>query len=124
MEIADQRPVVGKSDVGDHERVDLDAELAGARALVAPYLDPPEPPATMSFPHGRYTPAIAEQARAAGYELIFTSDPTINPIADKPDWLLGRIGFEQPGIVDANGHGRADKVALLLFRKPERLLAV
>jgi peptidoglycan/xylan/chitin deacetylase (PgdA/CDA1 family) len=102
---------------------DLDAELAGARAQVAPFLAPPNPPLTMSFPHGRYTPAIAEHARAAGYELIFTSDPAINSVAERPGWLLGRIGFEQSGIVDRDGRFRADKLALLLFRKPQRLLA-
>ena len=112
----------GKTHTPMTRAADLDSELAGARAQVAPCLDPPEPPTTMSFPHGRYTPAIAERAREAGYELIFTSDPIINPVADKPDWLLGRIGFEQPGIVDGDGRFRADKLALLLFRKPQRLL--
>ncbi|MGB0133861.1 polysaccharide deacetylase family protein [Dokdonella sp.] len=100
----------------------LDAELAGARAQVAPYLDPSEPPATMSFPHGRYTPEIAERAHQSGYQLVFTSDPVINPIADRPGWLLGRVGFEQPGIVGKGGGFRADKLALLLFRKQSRLL--
>ena len=101
---------------------DLDAELGAARGQVAPHLEPATPPVTMSFPHGRYTPAIAARAREAGYELIFTSDPTINPVQDKPDWLLGRIGFEQSGIVDRAGCFRADLLALLLFRKPQRLL--
>ena len=76
----------------------------------------------MSFPHGRYTPTIAACAQEAGYELIFTSDPTINPVKGKPDWLLGRIGFEQSGIVDRAGRFRADLLALLLFRKPRRQL--
>jgi peptidoglycan/xylan/chitin deacetylase (PgdA/CDA1 family) len=96
---------------------DLGAELGGARAAVAAHLDGGQPPLTMSFPHGRYDQPIAERAHAAGYELVFTSDPTINPIDPKPDWLLGRIGFEQSGIVDREGHFRADKLALLLFRK-------
>lgn len=134
MVLADELGVLERGDVaiGLHGKThapmtrvaDLDSELAGARALVAPYLEPSEPPTTMSFPHGRYTAVIAERARESGYELIFTSDPTINPVVDKPDWLLGRIGFEQAGIVDANGHFRADKLALLLFRKPQRLLSV
>ena len=112
----------GKTHTPLTRAADLDAELAGARDQVAPHLDPAESPTTMSFPHGRYTPAIAERARQAGYELVFTSDPTINPVADRPDWLLGRIGFEQPGIVDKDGGFRADKLALLLFRKPRQLL--
>jgi peptidoglycan/xylan/chitin deacetylase (PgdA/CDA1 family) len=112
----------GKTHTPMTRAAQLDDELAGAREQVAPYLDPAEPPLTMSFPHGRYTSAIAGRAREAGYELIFTSDPTINPVEDKPDWLLGRIGFEQSGIVDREGQFRADKLALLLFRKPRRLL--
>jgi peptidoglycan/xylan/chitin deacetylase (PgdA/CDA1 family) len=113
----------GKTHTPMTRAINLDAELAGARNQIAPLLAPPNPPRTMSFPHGRYTPEIAEHARAAGYELIFTSDPAINPVADRPGSLLGRIGFEQSGIVDRNGRFRADKLALLLFRKPQRLLA-
>lgn len=112
----------GKTHTPMTRAADLDAELAGARALVAPFLGSGEAPTTMSFPHGRYTPAIAKRALEAGYELVFTSDPTINPVADRPDWLLGRIGFEQAGIVERNGRFRPDRLALLLFRKPQRLL--
>lgn len=113
----------GKTHTPMTRAADLDAELAGARTDVAPHLDPPLAPLTMSFPHGRYTPAIAEQARGSGYQLVFTSDPIINPVADRPGWLLGRLGFEQSGIVDASGRFRADLLALLLFRKPQRVLA-
>lgn len=102
---------------------DLDAELGGARAEIAARLAAATAPVTMSFPHGRYTPAIAERAREAGYQLVFTSDPTLNPVDTRPDWLLGRVGFEQAGIVDDAGRFRADKLALLLFRKPQRRLA-
>lgn len=113
----------GKTHTPMTRATNLDAELAGARKAVAPHLVPALPPPTMSFPHGRYTPAIAEQARQAGYELVFTSDPTLNPTRDKPGWLLGRVGFEQSGIVDRVGRFRADLLALLLFRKPQRVLA-
>jgi peptidoglycan/xylan/chitin deacetylase (PgdA/CDA1 family) len=113
----------GKTHTPMTRAVDLDAELAGARHLVAAHLPSAAPPLTMSFPHGRYTPAIAARARDAGYELAFTSDPVINPVNGKPDWLLGRIGFEQTGIVDRSGRFRADLLALLLFRKPRRRLA-
>lgn len=113
----------GKTHTPLTRAADLDAELAGARRAVASHLARNEPPVTMSFPHGRYTPAIAEQARSAGYELVFTSDPTINPLDAGPDWLLGRIGFEQSGIVDRGGRFRSDRLALLLFRKPQRRLA-
>ncbi len=102
---------------------DLDAELGGARADVAAHLDGGRAPTTMSFPHGRYDAAIARRAREAGYELVFTSDPILNPLDPQPGWLLGRVGFEQSGIVDARGAFRADLLALLLFRKPVRRLA-
>ncbi|HNR91631.1 MAG TPA: polysaccharide deacetylase family protein [Dokdonella sp.] len=95
---------------------DLDAELGGARRAVAPHLSDGRAPVTMSFPHGRYDAAIAARAREAGYELVFTSDPVLNPTDPQPGWLLGRVGFEQAGIVDARGRFRADHLALLLFR--------
>lgn len=96
---------------------DLNAELSGARQEVAAYLERGEPPVTMSFPHGRHDAKIANQAHEAGYELIFTSEPILNPTDPKPGWLLGRVGFEQDGIVDASGRFSAEKLALLLFRK-------
>lgn len=102
---------------------DLDAELGGARAEVAVHLEGGRAPTTMSFPHGRYDAAIARRAHDAGYELVFTSDPVINPIDPQPGWLLGRIGFEQSGIVGSQGGFRADLLALLLFRKPHDRLA-
>lgn len=113
----------GKTHAPMTRAADLDAELAGARNEIAPHLETAKPPSTMSFPHGRYTPAIAEQARSAGYELVFTSDPVINPLDAGPGWLLGRIGFEQSGIADRGDRFRPDKLALLLFRKPQRRLA-
>lgn len=113
----------GKTHTPMTRAADLDAELAGARNEIARHLEPAMPPSTMSFPHGRYTPAIAEQARSAGYELVFTSDPIVNPLDAGPGWLLGRIGFEQSGIVDRDGRFRPEKLALLLFRKPQRMLA-
>lgn len=113
----------GKTHTPMTRATNLDAELAGARKDVAAHLDPPNAPQTMSFPHGRYTPAIADRAREAGYELVFTSDPALNPVNGRPGWLLGRVGFEQSGIVDRDGNFRADLLALLLFRKPLRMLA-
>lgn len=97
---------------------DLDAELGGARLEVGAQLDSGTPPVTMSFPHGRYDASIAARAHASGYELVFTSDPTLNAIDPAPHWLLGRVGFEQSAIVDDDENFRADKLALLLFRKP------
>jgi peptidoglycan/xylan/chitin deacetylase (PgdA/CDA1 family) len=114
--------VHGKTHTPMTRAQDLDAELGGARAQVGSHLDGGRAPTTMSFPHGRYDAAIAQRAHEAGYELVFTSDPVLNPIDPQPGWLLGRVGFEQSGIVDAHGQFRAELLALLLFRKPSRRL--
>ncbi|MFT3954851.1 MAG: polysaccharide deacetylase family protein [Piscinibacter sp.] len=102
---------------------DLDAELAGARADMAARLPQRDPPATMSFPHGRFDAPIAQRAREAGYELVFTSVPVVNPTAGKVGWLLGRLGFENGTVSDRQGRFRPDLLALYLFRRPGRVLA-
>ncbi len=102
---------------------DLDAELSGARAEMAARLRESAPPATMSFPHGRYDERIAGKARQAGFELVFTSVPVVNPVRSTVGWLLGRLGFEADAVTDAAGRFRPDRLALYLFRRPHRLLA-
>lgn len=103
---------------------DVDAELGGARAELARHLGQPLAGAeSMSFPHGAHTPEIAERARQAGYELVFTSVPVLNPVAPRPGWLLGRTGFETDTVVDAKGRFRPDWLALYLFRRQTRRLA-
>lgn len=101
---------------------DLDAELGGARAEMAALMPHRPAPVTMSFPHGRFDAAIAERARGAGYELVFTSVPVVNRTDSKLDWLLGRLGFETDAVVDRSGRFRPDLLALYLFRRPQRLL--
>lgn len=121
----------GGVDIGLHGKTheplprvdDLDAELGGARAQVAARLPAAAAPSTMSFPHGRYDADIARRAQAAGYELVFTSVPVLNPAGPAPGWLLGRLGFETGAVADANGGFRPDRLALYLFRRPQRLLA-
>jgi peptidoglycan/xylan/chitin deacetylase (PgdA/CDA1 family) len=114
--------VHGKTHTPMTRATDLDAELGGARVEVGAHLDGGRAPQTMSFPHGRYDAPIAERAHASGYELVFTSDPILNPVDPQPGWLLGRVGFEQSGIVDTQGNFRDDKLAMLLFRKSIRRL--
>ncbi len=118
----------GKSHVAMTRAEDLANELGGAREAMATMLAPPEglasdACATMSFPHGAFDDSIAAQAREAGYELLFTSVPVLNPVGDKPSWLLGRTGYETDTIADRDGTFRPDLLAWYLFRRDTRRLA-
>ncbi len=113
----------GKTHTPMTHAADIDAELGGARADLARHLGQPGPTAeSMSFPHGSHNAEIAERARQAGYELVFTSVPVLNPVAPRLGWLLGRTGFETDTVVDARGRFRPDWLALYLFRRQSRLL--
>lgn len=118
----------GKSHVAMTRADDLANELGGAREAMARMLVSPEglasdACATMSFPHGAFDDVIAAQAREAGYELLFTSVPVLNPVAGKPSWLLGRTGYETDTIADRNGVFRPELLAWYLFRRDVRRLA-
>ncbi|MDR6840303.1 polysaccharide deacetylase family protein [Pseudoxanthomonas sacheonensis] len=114
----------GKTHTPMTAAADLDAELAGAREELARHLGQSAPTAeSMSFPHGAHTPEIAERARQAGYELVFTSVPVLNSVAPQPSWLLGRTGYETDAVVDTKGRFRPDWLALYLFRRETRRLA-
>lgn len=115
--------VHGKTHAPMPQVEDLDAELAAARHIVGDHLGSGQAPVTMSYPHGRYDDRVLARTRAAGYELAFTSHPVMNAIDARPPWLLGRLGFEQSGIVDGGGRFRPDWLALYLFRAPLRRLA-
>lgn len=114
--------VHGKTHTPMPRAEDLDAELAAARAIVGRHLEA-APPATMSYPHGRYDDAVLARTREAGYDLAFTSDPVMNEVDGRPSWLLGRLGFEQSRVSDPRGRFRPDWLALYLFRAPTRRLA-
>ena len=101
----------------------MSSQPSPARRIVGEHLRSDAPP-TMSYPHGRYDNTVLARTQAAGYELAFTSNPVMNLVDDTPSWLLGRLGFEQSGIVDRQGRFRPDWLALLLFRAPVRRLAV
>jgi peptidoglycan/xylan/chitin deacetylase (PgdA/CDA1 family) len=118
----------GKSHVRMTEASDLDAELQGARVALAERLGEASGMAearevTMSFPHGAHDAQIAARARQAGYELLFTSVPVVNPTTDGPGWLLGRTGFETDTVIDRAGRFRDDWLAWYLFRREARMLA-
>lgn len=107
----------GKSHEPMTRATDLEAELSGARSALAARL-PHAPLVTMSFPHGRFTEAIAQRAHEAGYELIFTSVPAVNRSSPRVGWLLARLGFETAAVVDRQGRFAPALLALYLFRRP------
>lgn len=116
----------GKTHAPLTEAEDLDAELIAARRALASSLAAGTGDATaesMSFPHGAYDAVIAERAKAAGYELVFTTVPVLNPVGDRIGWLLGRSGFEASTVVDARSRFRPDWLAWYLFRRESRRLA-
>ncbi len=115
-----------------HERLttagDTHAELEGARGILRDALRQADAqwhePAlsTMSFPHGAFDDRIVRLAFDAGYELMFTSVPVLNPVRPAPGGLLGRTGFEASGVLDAHRRFRPDWLAWYLFRRPVRRL--
>jgi len=113
----------GKSHVHLTRAADLDAELSGARDALAALLDDAAGRAeSMSFPHGAHDRVIAQRAHDAGYELVFTSVPVLNPVGADVGWLLGRTGLDHDAIVDASGRFRPDRLALSLFRRAHQRL--
>lgn len=112
----------GKTHVPMTRATDLDSELRGARDQLAAMAGS-QPTASMSFPYGAHDAGIAQRARDAGYELVFTSVPVLNATGSGPDWLLGRTGYETATVVDAKGRFRPDWLAVNLFRRPVRTLS-
>jgi peptidoglycan/xylan/chitin deacetylase (PgdA/CDA1 family) len=46
-----------------------------------------------SFPHGEYNPELIEICRKAGYDRVFTTDPTITSLG-ADDFVIGRVTVE------------------------------
>ena len=89
------------------------AELQASHALVKQHR---AGVAAMSFPHGAWNPALVLQARQAGFELIFSSEPTLSrrpagagPVAQP----LGRIHL--PENAWTCRHGAIDPARLASF---------
>jgi peptidoglycan/xylan/chitin deacetylase (PgdA/CDA1 family) len=109
----------GKTHTPMTRAADLDAELSGARTVIAERLGgKPALPATMSFPHGAHDPTIVKRAHDAGYQLVFTSVPELPAATGSGPGVLGRVGFTDETITDARGRFAPELLALHLFRKP------
>lgn len=94
------------------------AELQASHALVKQHCTGV---AAMSFPHGAWNPALLEQARQAGFELIFGSKQTLSrrPTGAGPLVLpLGRIHLpENAWTSDATGMCSRKLATYLFFRE-------
>ena len=101
----------------------IDAELSGAKQIVARHIGVgPSRIVTMSFPHGRWTAEILQRARSHGYELMFTSVPTLNRLVPGCSDVLGRVAIETNAVQDKRGYFRPDWLASRLFRRPVQRL--
>lgn len=102
---------------------DIPAELREPRAVLSEIVAPHGQGSVdaLSFPHGAYTPEIADQALAAGYELLFTGEPELCCLDH------GFLGTSRVGRVDVdarriapNGRFRPEVLATSLFTARRR----
>ncbi len=81
---------------------------------------------TISFPHGRYDGRTARAARDAGYRLLFTSDPVLNPCPR--GWLksdiVGRISIATDDVTRPDGAVMGERLAPWLFLRERSALVV
>jgi peptidoglycan/xylan/chitin deacetylase (PgdA/CDA1 family) len=76
-------------------------------------------PVSLSFPHGSYNSRVIHEASEAGYRLLFTSDPHLNPLdrISRPA-VLGRIPVSAQEIAGETGVLSPELLALWLFTRP------
>lgn len=81
---------------------------------------------SISFPHGRYDNRTARIARDAGYRLLFTSDPVLNP--SPKGWLksdiVGRISIATTDVAGADGALIGERLAPWLFLRERSALSI
>jgi peptidoglycan/xylan/chitin deacetylase (PgdA/CDA1 family) len=102
-----------------------ETDLGRARAALEPQFQPlGQPLDALSFPHGRYDAASVAAARAAGFSILFTSDPCLNAApAGRSAALLGRIAIDTDAITDETGAFAPSRLATWLFHRPVEALA-
>jgi len=81
---------------------------------------------SISFPHGRYDNRSARAARDAGYRLLFTSDPVLNPCPR--GWLtsdiVGRIPIATEDVARPDGKVVEERLAPWLFLRERSALSI
>ncbi len=100
-------------------------DIAQAKGRLGRHLGLADGVACLSFPHGRYNADVVAAARGAGYKLLFTSDPVINPCPD--GWvdgdLIGRISVATQDIAGPDGRLSSERLAAWMFLRPRVALA-
>jgi peptidoglycan/xylan/chitin deacetylase (PgdA/CDA1 family) len=102
---------------------DLAGELGRARAAVLDLAKDETGSRAVAFPHGRYDANVVKTAGACGYELMFSSDPLLNPLrADRIDASrpIGRISIGETPLVDAGGNPDLAAIATWLWLRRAR----
>lgn len=96
---------------------DAGAELAQCRAsLAALGLGGARP--AFSYPHGRWSPALVQSARTAGFGLCFTSEAELVPIdVLRAEGVAGRVSIELAGLRKADGFDLPALAFSLLTRR-------
>jgi peptidoglycan/xylan/chitin deacetylase (PgdA/CDA1 family) len=99
-------------------------DIARARDWLSGVLEP-ETVRAMSFPHGRWTSELAGTALQMGFELLFTSDPVLNPCPS--GWLqqpvLGRIPITEEAVSDPRGAFAQARMATWLYTRQKQALS-
>lgn len=75
-------------------------------------------PLSMSFPHGAMNEALVSQAHNAGFELVFTSEPTVAELGNAAHSTLGRVHVPENRWTCRDGQVDSAQLATFLFFRP------
>jgi peptidoglycan/xylan/chitin deacetylase (PgdA/CDA1 family) len=100
---------------------DIGLEIRSARAAITALTGDGASAGALSCPHGRYDAGVTGAARAAGIQLIFTSDPILNAVPGgfvALDHPIGRIAIDAAPLTDRAGRLDRSAAAAWLWRRP------
>jgi peptidoglycan/xylan/chitin deacetylase (PgdA/CDA1 family) len=100
---------------------DVTAELREPRRVLTEILaaDSQDAIYAVSFPHGAYTPEIAQRAMTEGYRLMFTTREELSPLSrgQLTTPLIGRVSVSGPAFA-RRGRLQPELLAYHFFRRP------
>jgi peptidoglycan/xylan/chitin deacetylase (PgdA/CDA1 family) len=103
--------------------LDLEAELSGARNMIAHASGlSPSRVNSLSFPFSKQNHNVVQRARLVGYQLLFGGGLSLTPLAAGLPDLIARVGLTAHEITDRRGNLSGARLAAMLFRRPHRLL--